>query len=429
MVNHRTDGTFPMDYLPRIVDDAFEEKLAYAKAVCIRGPKWCGKTSTALQKAKSVLYMQEPDARRNNLRLAREKPSILLRGERPRLIDEWQDAPILWDAVRHTVDHEPGAGLFILTGSATPGERPAHTGTGRFSFLDMRFMTLYESGDSTGDVSIRELFDGGKDPDGYGPIDIEDVAYLTCHGGWPQIAHDKSEYALNIAYDYVNAIMEEDVSRVDGVQRSADYARLLLAEYARCTSTMASLNSMRGNIARHGREVSRPTADAYLAALRRLYVIDDLEPWFPSLRTKSRIASTPGRFLTDPSIAAAALEADPQMLLMDLATLGTLFESLCIRDLKVYAEALKGHLYRYHDHTGLEADAVLVLRGGRYALMEVKLGASEVDEGAASLLTLSSRINAGITGEPAFCAVITPGGYAYRRSDGVLVLPISCLRP
>lgn len=317
----------------------------------------------------------------------------------------------------------------MLTGSATPGEKPAHTGVGRFSFLDMRPMSLFESGDSTGDVSLRLLFDGQTELEGYTTRDIEDVAYWVCHGGWPQIAHDRGERALNVAYDYVNVIVEEDVSRVDGVQRSADYARLLLAEYARCTATMASLNSMRGNVARHGREVSRPTADAYYAALRRLYVIDDLEAWRPSLRTKARVASTPGRFLADPSIAAAALEADPQMLLGDLATLGVLFESLCVRDLRVYAQALKGHLYRYHDNNGLEADAVLVLRGGRYALLEVKLGKSEIDDGARSLLSLADKINKQSMGAPSFCAVITPGGYAYQRADGVFVLPISCLRP
>ncbi len=418
-----------MDYLPRIVDSLLEEKLSYAKAVCIRGPKWCGKTSTALQKARSVLYLQEPDARQNNLRLAREKPSILLRGDRPRLIDEWQDAPQLWDAVRFVADKELGTGLFMLTGSATPGETPLHSGAGRFSFLDMRPMSLFESGDSTGDVSLSALFESGVEPEGCSSTDIEDVAYLVCHGGWPQIARDKSEQALNVPYDYVSVICEEDVSRIDGVQRSAEYARLLMAEYARCTTTMASLNSMRGNIAKHGREASRPTVDAYLAAFRRLYVIEDLKSWHPSLRTRSRIASTPGRFMVDPSIAAAALEADPQMLLGDLSTLGALFESLCIRDLRVYAEALKGHLYRYHDNTGLEADAVLTLRGGHYALFEIKLGISEIDDGAASLLTLAGRIDKSEMGAPIFCAVITPGGYAYRRGDGVFVLPITCLRP
>lgn len=418
-----------MDYLPRIADQALEEKLNYAKAVCIRGPKWCGKTSTALQKAQSILYLEDPDTRQSNLRLAKEKPSILLRGARPRLIDEWQDAPQLWDAVRFAVDNEAGTGLFMLTGSATPGEKPAHSGAGRFSFLDMRPMSLYESGDSTAEVSISSLFEDEADPEGHSTIDIEDIAFLVCHGGWPQIAHKKTDETLSVAYDYINVIAEEDISRTDGVQRSSVYARLLLAEYARCSSTMASLNSIRGNIAKHGREVSRPTVDAYLAALRRLFVIDDLEPWFPSLRTKSRIASTPGRFLVDPSIAAAALEADPQKLLADISTLGILFETLCIRDLKVYAQALKGQLFRYHDNTGLEADAVFSLRGGRYALLEVKLGFSEIDDGAATLLTLADRIDDKVMGKPAFCAVIVPGGYAYRRDDGVLVLPISCLKP
>lgn len=418
-----------MQYLPRIADAQLAKKLSYVGAVCIRGPKWCGKTSTAAQQAASILYMQDPEAQENNLRLAREKPSILLRGERPRLIDEWQDAPQLWDAVRFAVDQSNGPGQFILTGSSTPGEQPRHSGAGRFSILDMHTMSLFESGDSTGEVSLGSLFENDVEPEGYSESDIEDAAYLVCRGGWPQLATRRDTAALDLAYDYVRIIAEEDISRADGAQRSADYARLLLGEYARCSASMASLNAMRGNIAAHGREVSRPTTDAYLAALRRLYVIEDLEPWHPSLKAKSRIASTPGRFLADPSIAAAALEATPSTLLADLSTLGTLFESLCVRDLRVYAEALDGRLYRYHDNTGLEADAVLVLRGGRYALLEVKLGFSEVDDGAASLLKLASKIDTSVMGTPAFCAVVVPGGYAYQRNDGVLVLPISCLAP
>lgn len=418
-----------MDYLSRVADKMLADKLAYAGAVCIRGPKWCGKTSTALQQAASVLYLQDPESAANNLRLAAEKPSLLLRGDRPRLIDEWQDAPQLWDAVRFAVDRSGAPGQFMLTGSATPGERPRHSGAGRFSFLDMRPMTLLESGDSTGEVSLQTLFDSDLEPEGYAATDIEDMAYLVCHGGWPQIAHDKSETALRVAEDYVAVIVDEDVSRVDGVQRSSDYARLLLAEYARCTASMASMNAMRGNVAKHGREVSRSTVDAYITAFRRLFVIEDLEPWRPSLKAKSRIASTPGRFLVDPSIAAAALEADPTALLADLSTLGILFESLCVRDLRTYAEALGGRLFRYHDNTGLEADAVLTLRGGRYALLEIKLGSSEIDDGAKSLLKLAQKIDTGIMGSPSFCAVVTPGGYAYRRKDGVLVLPITCLKP
>lgn len=418
-----------MEYLPRIVDALLDEKLSYAGAVCIRGAKWCGKTSTAKQRAQSVLFMQNPDKRQNNLRLAAEKPSVLLRGKRPRLIDEWQDAPQLWDAVRFQVDQERGNGMFILTGSSTPGDDPAHSGAGRFSFLHMRPMSLAESGNSTLEVSLASLFKGELEPFGYSTTDIEDMAYLICHGGWPEIAHNTSLSALNIAFDYLDTIVETDVSRVDGVQRSAEYARLLLAEYARCTATMASLNTIRGNVARHGREVSSPTSNAYLAALRRLYVIEDLNSWSPSLRSRSRIATTPGRFLADPSIAVAALQVGPESLLADLSTMDVLFKTLCIRDLRVYAEALYGRLYRYHDNTGLEADAVLTLRGGRYALIEVKLGESLIDEAAKSLLTLASRIDTKVMGEPSFLAVVTEGGYCYQRQDGVLVLPITCLAP
>ena len=417
-----------MNYLPRLVDAQLTRKLGYAGAVCIRGPKWCGKTSTALQQAKSALFMQDPDARSNNLQLAADKPSILLCGERPRLIDEWQDAPQLWDAARFAIDRSDGPGQFIFTGSATPAVRPAHSGTGRFSFLTMRTMSLAESGESTCEVSLTRLFDEeGCEIGGASTADIETLAYLICRGGWPQLAGRRDADALQVARDYVTTISEQDVSRVDDVARSPAYARLLMAEYARCSATMASLNSIRANLGRHGQEMSKPTANSYLAALRNVFAIEDLEPWMPSLRSKARIAHAPGRFFSDPSIAAAALEASPQALVYDTATFGALFESLCVRDLRCYAEALDGKLYRYHDSTGLEADAVMQLYGGRYALFEVKTGHAGVEEGARTLARVASKLDASEMGEPAFLAVIVPGGYAYRREDGVCVIPITCL--
>lgn len=419
-------------YLSRVVDDELVERLSYAGAVIIRGPKWCGKTATALQRAKSAVFMQDPDERANNMAMAEAKPSLLLRGPKPRLIDEWQEAPQLWDAVRFAVDRSDEPGRFMLTGSATPTAKPRHTGTGRFSFLDMRTMSLFESGESTGEVSLERLFgvEGGCDVEGYSEKDVENLSYLVCRGGWPRaITIAKRSAALRMARDYLSAIAEEDISRVDGVSRNSQYARLVMQAYARCSATQADMGTVRGNLKMRGSDLSKDTVNSYVAALRSLYVIEDLPAWTPSLHAKSRITTTPVRFFVDPSIAAAALGASPQLLLRDMSTFGLLFENLCVRDLRVYAESMGGKVLHYRDNTGLEADCVIALDDGRYALLEVKMSASLVDEAAANLLKLASKIDASIMGSPSFCAVITPGGYAYQRDDGVLVVPISCLRP
>ncbi len=288
-------------------------------------------------------------------------------------------------------------------------------------------MTLFESGDSSEDVSLASLFGSEGEVEGVSNKDIEDIAWLCCRGGWPRGVSIGGEAALEIPFEYVNAVCSEDISRVDGVRRDAQYARLIIREYARCTSTMASLNTMRANLAKRGDSFSKETFNAYIAALRKIYAIEDLKPWAPSLHARSRIVKTPARFFCDPSISVAALGASPELLLQDVSTLGMVFESLCIRDLRVYAEAINGRAMRYNDSTGLEADAVIELRDGRYALFEVKLGAAFVDQGAASLLKLVSKLNTEVIGSPAFCAVIVPGGYAYKRDDGVYVLPITCL--
>lgn len=424
-------------YLPRVVDSELVERLSYAGAVVIRGPKWCGKTATALQRAKSVAFMQDPDERANNMAMAEAKPSLLLRGEKPRLIDEWQEAPQLWDAVRFAVDRSDEPGQFMLTGSATPTAQPQHTGTGRFSFLDMRTMSLFESGESTGEVSLGELFGQGDHipndethVEGHSEQDVENLSYLICRGGWPRaitIANENA--ALKMSRDYLSAIAEEDISRVDGVSRNSQYARLIMQAYARCSATQADMGTVRGNLKTRGSGLSRETVDSYVGALRRLYVIEDVSAWTPSLHARSRITTTPVRFFTDPSIAAAALGASPELLLRDMSTYGLLFENLCVRDLRVYAEPLGGKVLHYRDNTGLEADCVIALDDGRYALLEAKMSARLVDEGAANLRKLAGKIDASIMGAPSFCAVITPGGYAYRREDGVLVVPITCLRP
>lgn len=417
------------EYLPRVLDGIVEQKLSYSGAVEIRGPKWCGKTQCALQHAASSVMMQDPDRRADYQVLANTKPSILLEGERPRLIDEWQEAPQLWDAVRFSVDGSPEPGQFLLTGSATPVARPAHSGTGRVASVDMLPMSLLESGESTGEVALSSLFDGAEDVSGHSDCDVEQIAYLICRGGWPRaVTMRDGEAALEMPFDYVATIAEQDISRADGVDRNAQYARLIMREYARCISTQASQSSMLKDIKARDIDLSRDTVNAYLAALRKLYVVQELSAWTPSLHARARVTKTPTRHFSCPSIAAAVLGASPASLLRDTSTLGMLFESLCVRDLRVYAQAIKGEVFHYHDQLGAEADAVVSLRDGRYALFEVKLGASYVEAGAASLKKTCSKIDQSVMGAPSFMAVVVPGGHALRRDDGIVVLPITCLR-
>lgn len=417
-------------YLPRIADAELERRLARSGAVVVRGPKWCGKTETALRQAKSVLYMQDPDEARSNVELAAEKPSVLLRGEKPRLIDEWQEAPQLWDAVRFSVDRERARGLYILTGSSTPKEKPKHSGVGRVSFLDMRPMTLFESRESTGEISLSALFSSPDDIEAKAMGDIESMAHCAVRGGWPGAVVDgDAQGSLEIASDYVRVVAEEDISRVDDVRRNPAHALLVMQAYARCSGVQADMASMSKSLKQQGSEISRPTFNAYVAALRKLLVLEDLPAWEPSMHAKSRVSTTPKRYFVDPSLAAAALGASPMLLLRDTSTFGGIFESMCIRDLRVYARWLKGSVYFYHDNTGLEADAVIVLPDGRWALVEVKLGTAQVDAAATSLHKVAAKINQDIMGAPAFLLVITSGGYAYRRKDGVFVSPLSCLAP
>lgn len=417
-------------YYPRIADRLISAKLRYAGAVEVRGPKWCGKTQAALQLSASALMMQDPDKRADYQLLAQAKPSLILEGASPRLIDEWQEAPQLWDAVRFAVDSSPETGRFLLTGSSTPVAQPSHSGAGRIVSVDMLPMSLFESKESTGEISLSELFDGVEDVSGSSPCDVERMAFLICRGGWPRaVTLTDEDDSLEMAYDYLSTIAEQDISRVDGVSRNPQYARLIMREYARLSASQASQSTIIKDLRSRDIDLSKDTVNGYLASLRRLYVIQELSAWAPSLHAKSRIAKTPTRHFSDPSIAAASLGASPRSLLMDLSTMGLLYESLCVRDLRVYAQALKGEVFHYHDESGLEADAVLQLRDGRYALLEMKLGASLVDEGSENLLRLSEKINETVMGKPAFLAVVTPGGFAYRRDDGVYVLPISCMKP
>lgn len=418
------------EYMPRIADDLLAAKLRQAGAVVIRGPKWCGKTETALKHSKSALFMQDPDQRMSNQMLAESKPSILLRGEKPRLIDEWQEAPQLWDAVRFSVDREREIGLYILTGSATPKEKPRHSGAGRMSFLDMRTMSLYESRESTGEVSLLALFDAPEDIEGVSNSDVETIAFQVARGGWPSaVTMTDRSAAMETAHNYLTAVAEEDISNVDGVSRNPDHARLVMRSFARCVGSQMAVSSMSKMVNAQGSEMSRPTFSAYLGALRNLSIIEDLNAWEPSLRAKARIGRTPKRYFADPSLAAAALGASPDTLLKDMPTLGMLYEALCIRDLRVYAQKNHGQVFFYRDNVGLEADAVVALRDGRWGLVEIKLNQSQADAASDSLRRVANKVDQTIMGAPSFLLVVTADGYAYRRNDGVYVVPIGCLKP
>lgn len=421
-----------LHYYSRLADKELEERLARSGAVVIRGAKWCGKTETALQHSSSVLFLQDPDEYENNMLTAQTKPSLLLRGEQPRLIDEWQDAPQVWDAVRFAVDKEHGFGHYILTGSVSKeldtSSKPRHSGTGRISPMSMRPMSLWESLDSDGTVSLADLFSNPHNIEGACSCDVEQIARLVCRGGWPEVVAGKLD-GVATSRDYVNSVAHEDVSRVDGVQRNPEYALLLMAAYARCVSTQADLATIRRNVKTRQGELTRNTVSAYIASLRKLYVFEDLPSWKPSLRDRTRITATPKRHFVDPSLAAASLGATPEMLLHDMPTLGALFESLCVRDLRIYAESIGGSLYHYHDDAGREADAVVVLGDGRWALVEAKMGRAGIEEGAEGLLKLASKIDTTVLGEPAFLMVMAPTAYSYQRDDGVLVVSPACLRP
>lgn len=427
------------DYLERIVDTELDLRLEAFGATLIVGPKWCGKTTTAEQKAKSILRMQDPDLREGYFAAAQTKPSLLLKGENPRLIDEWQDAPVLWDAVRVAVDQRQEEGLFILTGSTSvDNEDILHTGTGRISRLKMYPMSLFESGESSGEISLKRLFDDADmDIDGcQSRLSVEELIFAACRGGWPGTLRRKSDAAkLAIAADYLENICEADISTVDGIKKNPTWTRLILKAYARNISTLAKKSSLLKDVAANEENISAPTLDSYLNALERLFVLEDLNAWCPAIRSASAIRSGRKREFVDPSIAVAALGLTPEQLEMDLKTFGFLFEALCIRDLKIYSQRLGGRLSFYHDRYDLEADAVLHLRDGRYALIEFKLGSREIEEGASHLLEIHRLIKKYNEKEqqvplrePDLLIVITGGNMAFTRNDGVKILPVGCLR-
>lgn len=421
------------DYKPRVLDHILEKKLLGKGAVLIEGPKWCGKTTTAEQIANSVLYLADPTHRSENLHLVDIAPTILLEGDTPRLIDEWQIAPKLWDAVRFEVDHRNQEGQFILTGSAVPADSSQieHTGTGRFAWLTMYPMSLFESGESNGTISLAHLFDTPSQIFARNSLTIQDLTYLICRGGWPRATFMNPEIALEQAYDYYEAIVHADISRVDGIQRNPERVKKLMRAYARHSGQQVSLATLRKDMLVNDTDrLDTETINSYISALKKIFVIEDSESWNPNLRSKAAIRSSDTRYFIDPSIAAASLGIGPNDLLNDLKTLGFLFETLCIRDLRVYASALNGKIYHYRDSYGLECDAVLRLRNGSYGLIEIKLGGDNlIEEGAKNLLKLADTIDTTQMKSPSFLMVLTgTGSYAYRREDGVYIVPIGCLK-
>lgn len=418
-------------YKIRIADKILQKKLDAKGAVLIEGAKWCGKTTTASQIAKSILSMQNPEEKEQNIRLAELSPSRLLNGKTPRLIDEWQLAPKLWDAVRFEVDKRDEFNRFILTGSAVPADLKeiTHTGTGRISRMLMRPMSLFESQESNGSVSLSELFSGKTDIDGENTIDIDELAFLICRGGWPKAIDLKQNIALSQAIDYYDAVVNSDISRVDNIERNPERAKRLLRAYARSIGTQTKLTSLSDDVNEDNNLGTNPTIYNYINALQKIFVIEDSHAWNPNLRSKTAIRTTDTRYFTDPSIAAAALGLGPNDLIDDIKTMGFFFENLCIRDLRVYADSLDGTIYHYRDKNGLECDAVIHLRNGTYGLIEIKLGGDKaIEEGKYTLNKLAENIDYNLMKKPSFKMVITgTGKYAYKDGD-TFIIPIGCLK-
>ena len=420
-------------YRKRIADEILARKLEGKGAVLIEGPKWCGKTTTAEQIAASILYMDEPEKKEQNITMSELNPKRLQKGAAPRLIDEWQIAPKLWDAIRFEVDHRGELGQFVLTGSAVPADTKeiTHSGTGRFTRLTMRPMSLYESGDSTGEVSLKDLFDGAAEIDGASELDIDRLAFLVCRGGWPQAVDMRDEIALDQAMDYYDAVVRSDINRADGVQKNSEKVHRLMRSYARNQGSQIPNTVLAQDVSANDEvSMSDETVAAYVSALRKIFVVEDMPAWNPNLRFRTAIRSSDTRYYIDPSIAAAALGIGPNDLVNDLKTFGFLFETLCIRDLRVFADSLNGEVYHYRDRDGQECDAVAHLRNGKYGLIEIKLGGDRlIEEGAKSLKAMEAKIDTDKMNAPSFLMVLTgTGDYAYRRQDGVYVVPIGCLK-
>ena len=422
-------------YKPRLVDEILKRKLLGTGAVLIEGLKWCGKTTTAEQQANSVIYMDNPVNRINNIKLAETDPSLILDGLTPRLIDEWQIAPQLWDAVRFTVDHRKMEGQFILTGSAVPQiseetKEKMHTGTGRIARLKMRTMSLWESGDSNGCVSLQKILSGQKQS---GPTvsNLSEIAYLCCRGGWPKATLQDRSIALDRAEDYYQAVVNFDIVRASKIRVSRDRIQRLLWSYARFQGSRTSVNAITEDMkAGDSDSLDSRTVQSYIDTLKQIYVIEDMPAWNPNLRSKSAIRTTDTRYFSDPSIATTSLGIGPEDLIKDLNTFGFIFETMCVRDLRVYAENLGGDVYHFRDSNGLECDVVIHFRNGNYGLIEIKLGGDTlIEEGVRTLLKLQKNIDTNKMGEPSFMMVLTATGeFAFQRPDGVYVVPINTLK-
>lgn len=420
-------------YRERIADDILKRKLEGKGAVVIEGPKWSGKTTTAEQIAASVLYMDDPEHKEQNIAMSELNAKRLLQGNTPRLIDEWQLAPKLWDTIRFEVDHRSELGQFILTGSAVPADSKdiTHSGTGRFTWLTMRPMSLYESGDSTGEVSLRDLFAGMPEIDGGTTLSIDRLAFLACRGGWPQAVDMREAIALDQAIDYYDAVVHSDINRADNVQKDAERVKRLMRSYARNQGGQVPNTVLAQDISiNEATTINEETVASYVNALRKIFVVEDLPAWNPNLRSKTAIRSADTRYYVDPSIATAALGIGPNGLLNDLKTFGFVFETLCVRDLRVFADSLGGKVYHYRDKNGQECDVVIHLRNGKYGLIEIKLGGDKlVEYGAETLKSMEAKIDTEKMDTPSFLMVLTgTGDWAYRRKDGVYVVPIGCLK-
>lgn len=420
-------------YKKRIADILLDRKLEDIGAVLIEGPKWCGKTTCAEQKAKSVIYMNDPKKSSMYMQLAKMSPQTLLEGETPKLIDEWQLAPSLWDTIRFEVDHRDGEGFFILTGCAVPAKTDEiwHTGTGRFARIKMRPMSLWESEDSTGTISLAALFNGSAQTAITDEKRLEDIAFLLCRGGWPKATLQKKEAALERVYDYYDAVVNADISRVDNVERDAERTKRLMRSYARFQGSQTSISKIKDDMkANDAMTVNDDTIGSYIKALEKIFVIEDMPAWNPNLRSKTAIRTSDTRYFVDPSIAVAALGLGPKDLMNDLNTFGLLFETMCVRDLRVYADALGGTVYHYRDKNGLECDAVVHLRNGSYGLIEIKLGGDNlIEEAAETLKELANKIDTTKMKSPSFMMVLTAlGSYAYQREDNVWVVPVGSLK-
>ncbi|MBS7363982.1 MAG: ATP-binding protein [Paludibacteraceae bacterium] len=421
-------------YKKRIADILLERKLAGKGAVLIEGPKWCGKTTTASMQAKSILDLGDSEILKESKSMIEISPRKLLEGETPRLIDEWQTLPALWDSIRNLVDKRQEVSQFILTGSSVLPEayETTHSGTGRIGRIRMRPMSLYESEESNGRVSLKNLFEGKDFEVQENSLTIDDIAFLVCRGGWPASISMRREIALDQALDYIDSVANYDIQRVDGTKRDPQRVYRLLRSYARNIAGQISYSTFKTDMMSNDTDtLSEDTVADYIKALKRLFVIEDLEAWNPNLRSKAAIRTSDTRYFVDPSIATASLGIGPDDLINDLESFGLIFETMAVRDLRVYAEALDGKLYHYRDSTGLECDTVLHRRNGTYGLIEIKLGGeTRIEEGATNLKNLANKIDTTRMPNPSFMMVLIGiGKYAYRRQDGVYVVPIGCLKP